>query len=147
VYATTGTGHLYQGRFKSFVVQNDSHFLTVVRYVEANSLRAGLVGRAEDWAWSSLRVWLDGDRDSMLTAWPVSRPTDWLTYVNRPTPVQELKAMRDSRDAGKPYGDETWTAGVLAARTDARRPRGRPRTQEHRPMSKRRGRRVATYET
>ena len=40
---TTGGGHLYQGRYKSFPVQDDSHFLTLCRYVEANALRAGLV--------------------------------------------------------------------------------------------------------
>ena len=51
---TVGTGHLYQGRFKSFVVHTDEHLLTVGRYVERNGLRAGLVERAEAWRWSSL---------------------------------------------------------------------------------------------
>src|SRR5260221_8107917 len=51
---SAGTGHVYQGRFKSFVVQDDPHFLTVARYVEANALRANLVRRAEEWRWSSL---------------------------------------------------------------------------------------------
>ena len=47
----TGEGAVYQGRFKSFPVQHDAHFLTVCRYVEANALRAGLVPRAEAWRW------------------------------------------------------------------------------------------------
>ncbi len=47
----TGSGHLYQGRFKSFLVQNDDHIETVCRYVERNPLRANLVHRAEDWRW------------------------------------------------------------------------------------------------
>lgn len=51
---TAGSGHLFQGRFKSFPVQTDEHLLTVCRYVERNALRAGLVRRAEDWRWSSL---------------------------------------------------------------------------------------------
>ena len=51
---TRGGGHLYQGRFKSFPTQDDLHFLTLCRYVEANALRAGLVERAEDWPWSGL---------------------------------------------------------------------------------------------
>lgn len=46
---TAGTGPIYQGRFKSFPVQTDEHFLTVARYVERNALRAKLVTRAEDW--------------------------------------------------------------------------------------------------
>ena len=57
-YHTTGKGHLYQGRFKSFPIQDDEHFFSVCRYVERNSLRAGLVGRAEDWRWGSLWPWL-----------------------------------------------------------------------------------------
>ncbi len=48
------SGHLYQGRYKSFVVQEDGHLLTLLRYVEANPLRAKMVERAQDWHWSSL---------------------------------------------------------------------------------------------
>ena len=44
---TAGSGHLYQGRFKSFPVQDDPHFLTVCRYVERNPLRANLVKSAD----------------------------------------------------------------------------------------------------
>jgi putative transposase len=53
-YKTLGTGHLYQGRFKSFPVEDDDHFYTVARYVERNPLRAGLVTQAQDWRWSGL---------------------------------------------------------------------------------------------
>src|SRR4051794_17979624 len=52
-YHNVGSGHLYQGRFKSFPVESDEHLLTVCRYVERNPLRAGLVERAEDWGSSS----------------------------------------------------------------------------------------------
>src|SRR3954454_23046547 len=51
---SAGSGHLYQGRFKSFPVQHDGHLLTVCRYVERNALRAGLVERAQLWRWGSL---------------------------------------------------------------------------------------------
>uniref|UniRef100_UPI00196B28C2 transposase n=1 Tax=Aquisphaera insulae TaxID=2712864 RepID=UPI00196B28C2 len=44
-HRTVGTGHLYQGRYKSFPVQSVEHFLTVCHYVERNALRAGLVER------------------------------------------------------------------------------------------------------
>jgi len=53
-YHSSGEGHVYQGRFKSFPVQDDDHFFVVCRYVERNALRAGLVDRAEDWRWGSL---------------------------------------------------------------------------------------------
>ncbi len=49
------SGHVWQGRFKSFPVQDDDHLLTVVRYVEGNPVRAGMVKSAKDWPWSSHR--------------------------------------------------------------------------------------------
>ena len=52
-YKTGGTGHLYQGRFKSFPIQSDGHLLTVMRYVERNPVRANFIDRAEEWQWGS----------------------------------------------------------------------------------------------
>ena len=49
-------GHIWQGRFKSPVIQNDEHLLTVLRYIEANPLRTALVQRAEEYLWSSYRM-------------------------------------------------------------------------------------------
>src|SRR5688572_4374850 len=78
-HGTAGTGHLYQGRFKSFPIAADDHFYTVARYVERNPLRAGLVKRAEDWRYSSL--WRQApaapDEQVTLSPWPVSKPAGW----------------------------------------------------------------------
>ena len=52
-YHTVGSGHLYQGRFKAFPIQEDLHLLTVLRYVARKAVRAGLVERVEDWRYSS----------------------------------------------------------------------------------------------
>ena len=102
---TAGTGPVYQGRFKSFPVQTDEHFLTVARYVERNALRANLVDRAEDWQWSSL--WRHSQKDpkftSWLSDWPVERPRDWLARVNRPQTASELEALRLSVQRGRPF--------------------------------------------
>jgi putative transposase len=51
-----GIGHLYQGRYKSFPVQSNAYYLTLMRYVECNPLRAGLVKKTEDWQWGSLPI-------------------------------------------------------------------------------------------
>ncbi len=51
---TTGYRHIYQGRFKSFPVEQDQAALNVIRYVERNALRAQLVSRAQNWRWCSL---------------------------------------------------------------------------------------------
>jgi putative transposase len=48
------TGHVWQGRFKAFPVQDDNHLVSVLRDVERLALRAELVSRAQDWKWSSL---------------------------------------------------------------------------------------------
>jgi putative transposase len=68
---TAGNGHLYQGRFKSFAIQADEHFLTVCRYVERNPLRAQLVSRAEHWRWSSF--WRRRRREGVRNRFPFSR--------------------------------------------------------------------------
>ncbi|MEZ6063045.1 MAG: transposase [Planctomycetaceae bacterium] len=52
-YETGGTGHLYQGRFKSNPVQSDGHLLTMMRYVERNSVGLNFIKMAEEWHWSS----------------------------------------------------------------------------------------------
>src|SRR5207237_1062769 len=72
-YHDVGAGHLYQGRFKSFPIAQDEHFLRVCRYVERNAARAGLVGRAEAWRWCSLWQRAQEPRadKGLLSDWPV----------------------------------------------------------------------------
>jgi putative transposase len=71
-----GTGHLYQGRFKSFVVESDEHFLVLCRYVERNPVRPHFVPKAEDWRWGSLWRRANQQEARLLSAWPVNEPTD-----------------------------------------------------------------------
>ena len=128
-----GTGHVYQGRFKSFVVQADEHLVRLCRYVERNPLRAGLVDRAEDWLWGSLWLWRHADaRRPLLSSWPIDRPRRWLSSVNRMEDEQQLAAQRCCVNRGRPYGSEVWvqrTARRLGLETTLR-PRGRPRQKE-----------------
>ena len=128
---TAGDGPLYQGRFKSFPVQEDGHFLTVCRYVEANARRAKLVKRAEEWHWGSLWARRSGGSalKRWLRPWPVDRPRNWLAEVNRPMDEDGLRSVRQSVTKGVPLGDETWKDRV-AKRLGldiTLRPRGRPR--------------------
>ena len=130
-YETSGTGHLYQGRFKSFPVETDEHFYTVMRYVERNALRANLVGRAEQWRWSSLwrREFGSREQRSLLHAWPIPKPRNWLDTVNQPLTDAELMAARHSVNRGCPFGTGQWqarTAKNLGLEWTIR-PRGRPR--------------------
>ena len=132
-HGTVGCGHLYQGRYKSFPVQADEHFLTVCRYVERNAMRAKLVRRAEDWRWSSLWRREHGDEEarSVLSAWPADRPRDWLRRVNAAEARAELEALRLSAARGRPFGDAAWTERMLRrlGLENTVRPRGRPRKE------------------
>ena len=108
---TVGEGHLYQGTYKSFPVQDDDHFYTVCRYVERNALRANLVERAEDWRWGSL--WQRRQRTCpedypTLSDWPLPRPRNWMALVNRAETEAELDALRSCVQRGRPFGSESW---------------------------------------
>jgi putative transposase len=109
-HKTVGMGHVYQGRFRSFPVQSDDHFLTVCRYVERNPVRANFVSRAQDWRWGSLwsRVAKDAEARPALTAWPIERPRDWTARVNRPFGAAEEEAVQRSIRRGQPFGSESW---------------------------------------
>jgi putative transposase len=132
-HGTAGTGHLYQGRYKSFPVQSDEHLLTVCRYVERNALRANLVQRAEEWKWESLSARRDNDAAErpILTPWPIERPRDWTARVNRPFGPKEVEAMLRSMRRGQPFGSESWQAEVAArlGLDSLLRPKGRLRQQ------------------
>jgi REP-associated tyrosine transposase len=131
---TTGSGHVYQGRFKSFPVQDDGYFLAVCRYVERNPLRAGLVRQAESWRWSSLWRWHRGnaDQQGLLAGWPTRRSASWVDHVNTPQNEAELTTIRRAIGRGNPFGDERWSQQMvdrLGLETTIR-PRGRPRKSE-----------------
>jgi putative transposase len=130
-YHNTGSGHVCQGRFKSFPVQEDDHFYTLCRYVERNALRAGLVQeRAEDWQWGSLsrRVCGAGRAEDLLSAWPLPCPSDWADRVNTPESEAELKALRRSVKRGSPFGSEGWVEATARRLHlgQTLRPQGRP---------------------
>lgn len=130
-HGTTGTGPLYQGRFKSFPIQEDEHFFSVCRYVERNALRAKLVSRAEQWRWSSLWHRVNSNTVVKLDEWPIPPGRQWLDYVNGLETEAELKALRRSVLCGRPYGDTVWqqqTATHLGLKSSLRPP-GRPRKQ------------------
>ena len=126
-----GEGHLYQRRFKSFVVENDEHFLTLCRYVERNGLRAGLAERAEDWKWGSLRYRIAKCESlpSFLSDWPMPVPAGWVDTVNGPQEEKEIADLRESVMRDRPYGNPEWqeaTASRLGLEITIH-PRGRPR--------------------
>jgi putative transposase len=126
------SGHIWQGRFRAFPTETDEYLLTVLRYVERNTVRANLVARAEQWPWSSARYWQDpGSRPSYLSVGPVPRPEPWLEWVNQALTTGEVEAVRQCVNRGTPFGSPGWvqqTAQRLHLESTLR-PRGRPRKQ------------------
>jgi putative transposase len=53
------TGHLFQDRFKSENVETEEYFLTVVRYIHQNPVKAGICSQVEEWKWRSCTGYYD----------------------------------------------------------------------------------------
>lgn len=100
-YRSKGHGHIFQRRYWNHVIEGDGHLLNVMRYVEANPVRAGLVTRPEDWEWGSLWDRMTGERD-LLHASPIWLPDDWKTIVAVPQQRIDLEAIRKPTAMGRP---------------------------------------------
>jgi putative transposase len=125
------SGHVWQGRFAAFPIQQDDHLLRVLRYVERNPVRARTVPvrKAERWPWSSIGTVPPGVEAPRLDRGPVPRGADWKEWVNRPQTVAESVALRECLVRGRPYGDDRWTRATAKrlGLESSLRPRGRPR--------------------
>jgi putative transposase len=129
-HRTVGMGHLYQGRFKSFPVQSGSHYLTVLRYVEQNPLRAGMVKRSVDWSWSSLAVRQGIDKEGLrIIAGPVVLPAKWDKLVDLLPNETDLRKLEVCMSRGRPFGNEAWVEKTVKEMDlgSTLRPRGRPK--------------------
>jgi putative transposase len=119
------SGHVWQGRFKAFPIQEDDHLRIVLRYIERNALRAALVPRAEQWSWSSLDA---GGHKPALDPGPAPRGPGWVEAVNAPMTEAECEAIRTSIRRGRPLGSDQGvrqTAETLGLQSSLRAP-GRP---------------------
>jgi putative transposase len=131
------SGHVWQGRFKSPVIQDDAHLLVVLRYIEANPLRAGMVTDPADYRWSSFPHHGLGRADPLVSGFPeweelgateAQRRRRWRAKVRGVQDEAELAAVRTSLRSGRPLGTDDWT-GRVAERLNIDlkpRPRGRP---------------------
>ena len=117
------SGHIWQGRFKSFPIQHDDHLVTALRYVLQNPVRVRLVDRADQWPWSSLR------ETKMIDPLPTPLPTDWIESLTTPLADSELARLRASVNRQAPFGSPTWQAlmAPVLGLLSTLRARGRPR--------------------
>ena len=112
---TIGYGHLYQGRYKAFLVQKDTYLLQLIRYVERNPLRAKLVKKAEQWQWgSAYRRYLGTVKErKLLTEPPLDLPRDYRSWLSEKEDTEGLQAIRLSVNKGKPYGTIAWVERMV----------------------------------
>jgi putative transposase len=109
------TGHLWQGRFSS-VAMDEAHLVTALRYVALNPVRAGLVARAEDWCWSSVRAHLAGADDAVVTVAPVlERVGNFAAFLGEDfNEALTYAALRKAESVGRPVGSPEWLADMEA---------------------------------
>jgi len=112
---TIGQGHLYQGRYKSFLCQKDNYLLTLLRYVEQNAKKAKLVQKSENWKWSSLWRREKGTikQKKILSPWPIDAPKDYLSLVNQIQNIEEEDNIEGSIIKSNPYGDLDWVENII----------------------------------
>ncbi|HUU58573.1 MAG TPA: transposase, partial [Phycisphaerae bacterium] len=118
------TGHLWQGRFFSCVL-DDSHLWSAARYVERNPVRAQLVARAESWPWSSAAAHCGLREDPLLS--PIEMPwgaDDWSAYL-REEDEEELVALRQRTRTGRPWGPVEFVKRLESTLGRSLRPRKR----------------------
>lgn len=122
-------GHVWQGRFKSFIVQRDDHLFTLMRYVEGNPVRSGLVDSAKDWRWSSNGETAGRRAQDITNRPPLELPKDWVGHVDAPLPSGELERLRLSVNRQCPYGSPLWQSQLCwrLGLESTIRPKGRPK--------------------
>ncbi len=125
------SGHIWQGRFKSFIIQEETHLLTVLRYVEGNPIRAGLVNSAKNWSWSSHKEVIGEKPRTLVDKVSIELPLEWDRYVDEPLTQSELNMIHRSVNRQSPYGTSEWELQVSRefGLESTIRPRGRPKKQ------------------
>lgn len=106
-------GHLWSDRYFSTPL-DEKHLWSCVRYIERNPLRAGMVERAEDYAWSSARSHVTGSEDGLLSP---SRPFpglvgDWSQWLGSEQQMEEVEEIRRCTQTGRPCGTMSFVQQV-----------------------------------
>ena len=123
------SGHLWQGRFKGFPVQDDDHLLVLMRYVEGNPVRSGLVSTARDWRWSSHSENAGAVPRNLTDETPRMLPENWTRYVDTPWTTGRLELVRQCVKRQAPFGSDFWRTEISRKLNleSTIRPKGRPK--------------------
>lgn len=134
------TGTLFEGRYKSTLIQADRYLLACMAYIDLNPVRAGMVTSAGDFAWSSYRHYAGQTSDKLITPHPLfwslgntpfAREAAYAELVQAGIAKDQERAFTDSALHGWALGDQPFV-NVLQAQTPRRLSKaqpGRPRLQ------------------
>ena len=133
------TGTLWEGRFRSSLVEADRYLLACQRYIEANPVRAGLVASAGDWLWSSHRHHVGWTVDPLVrthpTVWalgntPFERESAYRRLFDEPVSQTEDQWLRARMMSGKPTASTDFQKRLESSHGVRLLPRpvGRPRS-------------------
>jgi putative transposase len=126
------SGHLWQGRYKSFIVQEDSYLLVLLKYVEANPKRARIVKDCIDYKYSSANNRIKNNENLITDEVPILLPDDWYAYINSDEKITDIESIRNCINRQAPLGDKNWKYMVSKQYNleSTMNPRGRPKKEE-----------------
>ncbi|MDH2918244.1 MAG: transposase [Sideroxydans sp.] len=134
------SGTLWEGRYKSTLIDSERYLLTCMRYIEMNPVRADMVAHPSDYPWSSYRANAQGSEDVLLARHELyqrlgrteeERQTAYRQLFRAQLAKADVDAIRDATNKGWALGDSHFSTKV-AALTDRRAtplPRGRPKQE------------------
>ena len=131
------TGTLWEGRYRSTLIQTERYFLACMAYIDLNPVRAGMVAQAADYAWSSHAHYIGTRQDPWLTPhalyWalgntPFAREAAYAALVQAGIQAQQQQALTDATLSGWALGEEAFVEGLqqLTHRRVRKTAAGRP---------------------
>ncbi len=131
------TGTLWEGRYRSCLVQNEDYLLALYRYIELNPVRAGMVQEPSEYSWSSYQCNGLGKHSDLITAHPTYlainksvtiRSANYRALFSRHVSPKLINDIRESTNKGLALGSEKFKVNVerLSGRSVVEGKRGRP---------------------
>lgn len=135
------SGTLWEGRFKSCLVDTEDYLLRCYRYIELNPVRARMVAMAGDYRWSSYRHNAQGVADALVVAHasfvalgsdPETRQSAYAALVTEAIPEGEVTEIRSYLEQGRAWGGGRFQAHIAALHGRCAEVRGRGRPSHRR---------------
>ncbi|MEQ1629840.1 MAG: transposase, partial [Gallionella sp.] len=139
-YTYKRTGTLWEGRYKSTLIDSERYLLTCMRYIEMNPVRADMVAHPSDYPWSSYRANAQGNADVLIARHELyqrlgrtddERQSVYRQLFRAQVAKADVDAIRDATNKGWALGDSIFSAKVeaLTERRASPLPRGRPKQE------------------